>query len=335
MDAGCGLADALGMTQRMIQLFISSGDLTADRRYEYAKDLEKRGDLASAAHLYVQALELVPGFASAWFAFGETLAKLGETGGAAEAFRNACQFDPDDRHGAAVQLARLTGENAAMPTGYVRTLFDQYARHYNLSLLDGLDYCGPQLLFDAVMAACSTLGRDSHFDRAIDLGCGTGLVSAPFWPRIDSLVGVDISPVMTEHARRTGRYNHLHVADLADFLAREGARCADLVIAADSLPYVSDLAPLLRAVARVLDDGGLFAFTVETHDGDGVLLRETLRYAHGAGHVRAALAGAGLSCISLARKSSRKEKDVPVPGLVVVGAKGASTAPPSPPNPGA
>ena len=59
--------------------------------------------------------------------------------------------------------------------------------------------------------------------------------------------------------------------------------CADLVIAADSLPYMPDLAPLSREVARVLDEGGLFAFTVETHDGDGVILRETLRYAHGAG----------------------------------------------------
>ena len=72
---------------------------------------------------------------------------------------------------------------------------------------------------------------------------------------------------------------------MLEFLARENERCADLVIAADLLPYCSDLAPLVRAVARVLDDGGLFAFTVETHDGDGVLLRETLRYAHGADHV--------------------------------------------------
>ena len=61
------------------------------------------------------------------------------------------------------------------------------------------------------------------------------------------------------------------------------------------LPYCSDLGPLVRAVARVLDDGGLFAFTAETHDGSGVLLRETMRYAHGEDHVRAALTAAGLA----------------------------------------
>jgi predicted TPR repeat methyltransferase len=315
-----------------MQLFVSSGDLIADRRFEFAKDLEKRGDLAAAADLYAQAVEVAPGFASAWFALGEVKARLGDNAAAIEAFRNASAADPEDRHGATVQLARLTGEAAPMPAGYVRALFDQYAKHYDLSLLEGLDYRGPQLLFDAAMAACETLGRAPYFDRAFDLGCGTGLASSVFAQRIDSLVGVDLSAVMIEQARRTGRYNHLHVADVLAFLAREGERSADLVIAADSLPYCSDLAPHAHAVARVLDDGGLSAFTVETHDGPGVLLRETMRYAHGEDHVRAALTGAGLAVVSLAAASSRREKSIPVPGLVVVAVKPASTVPPSDTN---
>ena len=132
---------------------------------------------------------------------------------------------------------------------------------------------------------------------------------------------------MIEQARRSGRYNHLHVTDVLAFLAREHERSADLVIAADSLPYCSDLGPLARAVSRVLDGGGLFAFTVETHEGRGVLLRETIRYAHGEGHVRAALADAGLIAVSITPASSRREKSIPVPGLVVVAAKPASTVP--------
>ena len=310
-----------------MQHFISSGDLIADRRFEFAKDLEKRGDLAGAADLYAQAAEVAPGFASAWFALGEVRARLGDNDAAADSFRRALAADPEDRHGATVQLARLSGDAAPMPPGYVRALFDQYARHYDLSLLEGLDYRGPQLLFDAVMAACGAPGRVSWFDRTLDLGCGTGLAGAVFSQRIDSLVGVDLSAAMIEQARRTGRYNHLHVADVTEFLARETERSADLVIAADSLPYCSDLAPLVGEVARVLDDGGLFAFTVETHEGSGVLLRETMRYAHGEDHVRAALADAGLVCVSLTAASSRREKSIPVPGLVVVAAKPASTVP--------
>src|SRR5258705_8869227 len=170
-----------------MQLFISSGDLIADRRFEFAKDLEKRGDLAGAADLYAQAAEVAPGFASAWFALGEVRSRLGDNVAAVDAFQRARTSDPEDRHGATVQLARLTGEATPMPAGYVRALFDQYAKHYDLSLLEGLDYRGPQLLFDAVMAACDALGRQSYFDRALDLGCGTGLASGLFAPRVDSL----------------------------------------------------------------------------------------------------------------------------------------------------
>ena len=60
---------------------------------------------------------------------------------------------------------------------------------------------------------------------------------------------------------------------------------ADLIFSADSVVYLSDLAPLLAQVARVLSGDGLFACTLETHEGDGVILGAGLRYAHSAGYV--------------------------------------------------
>ena len=63
------------------------------------------------------------------------------------------------------------------------------------------------------------------------------------------------------------------------------------------------------------------AFTVETHGGDGVILGEGLRYAHGAGCVRAAIESAGLKLSLCEDLSARNEDNVPVPGLVVVAAK--------------
>ena len=96
---------------------------------------------------------------------------------------------------------------------------------------------------------------------------------------------------------------------------------ADLVLAADAMVYQSDLAPLLREVKRVLASGGLLAFTVETHGGDGVILGEGLRYAHGAGFVRASIADAGLTLSGCEDLSARNEDNTPVPGLVVVAAK--------------
>ena len=40
------------------RLFLSSGDLIADRRYDFARDLQLRGDLSAAADLLQQAIEL-------------------------------------------------------------------------------------------------------------------------------------------------------------------------------------------------------------------------------------------------------------------------------------
>ena len=67
--------------------------------------------------------------------------------------------------------------------------------------------------------------------------------------------------------------------------------------------------------------GGLLAFTVETHGGEGVILGEGLRYAHGAGYVRRATEAAGLALSQLEDLSARNEDHAPVPGLVVVAGK--------------
>ena len=60
------------------RLFLSSGDLIADRRFDFARDLQLKGDLAAAADLLLQATDLAPGFASAWFTLGDIREQLGE-----------------------------------------------------------------------------------------------------------------------------------------------------------------------------------------------------------------------------------------------------------------
>jgi predicted TPR repeat methyltransferase len=82
--------------------------------------------------------------------------------------------------------------------------------------------------------------------------------------------------------------------------------------------YVADLAPVLAEVSRVLAPGGLLAFTVETHRGEGVVIGGGLRYAHSAPYVRASVEAAGLKLSQCEDLSARNEDDVPAPGLVVV-----------------
>jgi predicted TPR repeat methyltransferase len=301
------------------RLFLSSGDLVADRRFDFARDLQMKGDLAAAADLLLQAIELAPGFASAWFTLGQIREQLGEYVAATAAFRKARQADPEDRHGASLRLMLLGAQELSdMPQAYVRTLFDQYAPRFETALVDDLGYRGPALLFKAVLAARHAVRKPAFFKRGIDLGCGTGLAASAFASEVDHFIGIDLSPRMIERARASGLYAQLEVNDMVEGLRGRPAASADLILAADAMVYLSDLAPLLREAARVLAPGGLIAFTVETHGGDRVILGEGLRYAHAAGYVRAGLGEAGLVLSRLDDLSARNEDNAPVPGLVVV-----------------
>jgi predicted TPR repeat methyltransferase len=303
-------------------LFVSSGDLIADRRYKWALDHAAQGDLSGAADILAQTVELVPRFATAWFALGAIRDQLGDRDGAVAAFGHARDSDPDDYHGARLQLARLgSGEAApAMTETYVRRLFDQYAGRYDESLTERLSYRGPILLRDAIQALMDERGLPMPFAAMLDLGCGTGLGGAAFRPFADRLVGVDLSPAMVAQASAKGLYDRLTAASIEPFLAEEirAGSQYDLVIAADVFVYVNDLVPIIAAAARVLTPGSLLAFTVETHAGEGVKLLPTLRYAHGETYIRSVLDKAGLKPVQIAKSSVRKEKGVPVDSLIVI-----------------
>jgi predicted TPR repeat methyltransferase len=303
-------------------LFVSSGDLIADRRYKWALDHAAQGDLSGAADILAQTVALAPRFATAWFALGAIRDQLGDRDGAVAAFGHARDADPEDYHGARLQLARLgSGETTpAMTETYVRRLFDQYAGRYDESLTERLSYRGPVLLRDAVQALMDAGGRPMRFATLLDLGCGTGLGGAAFRAFVDRLIGVDLSPAMVAQASAKGLYDRLTAGSIEPFLAdeiRAGSKY-DLVIAADVFVYVNDLAPIIVTAARVLAPRGLLAFTVETHAGDSAKLLPTLRYAHGETYICTVLDKAQFKPVQIAKSSVRKEKGVPVDSLIVV-----------------
>jgi predicted TPR repeat methyltransferase len=304
------------------RLFMSSGDMIADRRFDFARDLQLSGNLVAAEDLFVQATDLAPGFATAWFTLGEVREQLGDRNGAIAAFRTAEITDTGDRNGAGLRLMRLgAADLGSMRPAYVKALFDQYAPKFDAAL-DDLGYRAPTLLLAGVMAARLAAGKPAKFSRAIDLGCGTGLAARAFAAIVDEIIGIDLSPGMIARARATGLYAELDVAGIVEGLSRRPEASADLMLAADVMVYVHDMTPLLREVARVLAPGGMFAFTVESHAGGDVMLGEGLRYAYSASCVRALIGAAGLVLDRLEPASSRTESGVQVPGLVAIATKG-------------
>src|SRR3978361_1450222 len=121
------------------RLVFSSGNMMADRRFDFARDLQLKGDLAAAADLLLQAIELAPNFTTAWFTLGGIREGLGEHEAAIAAFRGALAGDLDDHHGASLRLMRLGATPlAGMPRAYVQALFDQYAPRFESGVIDDL-----------------------------------------------------------------------------------------------------------------------------------------------------------------------------------------------------
>jgi predicted TPR repeat methyltransferase len=298
----------------------SSGDVRADRRYEYARAAFDEGDFEAAADLARQVLELAPAFAPAHALLGRALSELGAGAQAVEALRQAVTLEPEDALGVRVDLARLgaLAPGEAITDGYVRALFDDYAPRFDRHLTKSLAYRGPELIADALRRACSKRLRDFRFGPALDLGCGTGLMAQALDGLCSSVEGVDLSPRMLERAGRTKLYDALQEGELVSFLKERRAGEADLVVAADVFVYMAALDGAFREARRVLKREGLFAFTVQAHDGEGFILGADARYAHGEAYLRALAQATGFTIVILEQVSTREDRSVPVPGFLAV-----------------
>jgi predicted TPR repeat methyltransferase len=298
------------------QIQHSSGDLTVDRRAAFAEAMALDKDFVAAAEVMAGAVEAAPHWAAGWLLLGDYLAAAGDEAGAVAAYGQVEVLDVEGVFGAALKLAAHGG--TMLPGGtdrpYVEALFDEYAPRFEAELVGDLGYDVPAVL--ARMIAEALTGRLA--DRAVDLGCGTGLMGAQIRRFCERLEGVDLSARMLAAARHKGIYDRLVQAELVDFLRADSGGIG-LMTAADVLNYCGPLSPVLVAAFAVLSPGGLFGFSLELHDRSGTLLRRReLRYAHNGPEALAECAAAGFEIAATKDNSIRNERGAPVPGLLVV-----------------
>ena len=295
---------------------LAASDLIAERRFAYAKGAAKDGDWSAAADLYEQTVEQAPQWAAAWFGLAEAREKLGDLDAAARAFRGTLAADPADAQGAGARLALIGRGDVpdALPPAYVARLFNDYAPRFDVHLIKNLGYRAPALIADGLSAAAP----DRRFASALDFGCGTGLMGEALRDRVDRLTGVDLAPGMIAKARQRGAYDELEVGDAVAMLTSGLRGAFDLILAADALVYIGDLAPLFAAVGTALASDGLFAFSVETCEGDGFKLEPTMRFAHGRRYVETKAHKAGFRPLLIQSESTRREAGADAPGLICV-----------------
>lgn len=254
-----------------------------------------------------------------------TAEKAGRLDAAVSSYQACLEIDPDDHVGARLRLAALGAGETPPSAGeaYVTTLFDQQADAFEDILVRQLGYGVPGLIGESL----SRLGF-AHFDRALDLGCGTGLVGTVLDGRVDEMLGVDLSENMVEIAFDSGAYDHLYIGEALGFLEDfEEPEAFDLILAADVLPYLGDLAPLLSLVATRLAPEGLFVASTETFaDGatrgmeeeTGFAVGHDHRFHHGETYVRKALERAGFAILAFEPITVRMQEGQPAPGHLFI-----------------
>jgi predicted TPR repeat methyltransferase len=301
---------------------LAAGTVNAAVHYRRGLALAALERQTEAAQAWEQALGCDDQFLPAWVDLGSLLRDLGQRERALQCLERALALGADDPmlrfQVAALRDAQQAPE--APPREYVQRLFDGYAEGFDAHLVGTLGYRTPQLLAEGL----TTTGV-ANFATALDLGCGTGLLAAPLQGWVDRLDGMDLSGAMLEKARALGRYDRLEQGDIAEHLARTERRYA-LVVAADVFVYLGALEPVFEGVMRVLEPGGVFAFSVEAADseghgnadaetGTGYVLRSTLRYAHTERYLRTLAQAHGLQVCATRRHALRQDHGATIVGL--------------------
>jgi predicted TPR repeat methyltransferase len=266
------------------------------------------GHLPTAIAEYQRALRSDPVSPEARLKLGLAWLEAGEAEKALEQFHS---LDADE---AAAPIARAEAMRYQQRSdaGYVRHLFDQFSSDYDARMRGQLGYQAPEILRE--LAGLVMPGAEGLV--VLDLGCGTGLAGVAFADMAASLDGIDLSPAMIAKARALGVYRTLAVADIESALAA-GGEDYDLVLAADTLVYLGDLAATFAGVAERLKPGGLFLFTVESSSGSAFELGPKRRWRHTESYLRKIAADAGLEVTGLMACSPRHEANMPVNGLAV------------------
>lgn len=314
----------------------------------------KQGRLAEAEAACRKALALVPDFAEGWYNLSQllmdrgaieegvlansravalwpshlqarnqvirALVLLGERERAATLYREWLAEEPDNpvaQHQLAACLGEQVPERAS--NAYVEQVFDSFAGSFDAKL-EMLHYRAPELVTQALAAAAGPAQASLDI---VDAGCGTGLCGPLLKPWARHLAGCDLSEGMLRRAAPRQVYDALHKAELVHYLYTQPGRF-DAVVSADTLCYFGDLHEAIAAAQRCLRPGGWLIFTVEAlPEGAKDLhhLQGNGRYAHGQAHLQAAIAAAGLSCMSIQADVLRHEAGRPVAGWLVSAAK--------------
>ncbi len=289
----------------------------ATLHYNAGNTLKALGRPEDAVASYRKALAIEPDFTEVHTNLGNTLVKLGRSDEALAEFRRVLELDSSNSVSTHM-VAALTGETTeAAPRDYVLKLFDDYAAEFEDHLVAGLGYHVPALMRQATDRLTNA---KETFPRALDLGCGTGLVVECFRDIVGEVHGVDLSPRMLARAKEKDLYDALFQEDVLEFLERRdrAAPGYDLVLAADLFIYIGALGPIFAAISDAMTAGGRFVFSVENLDQGSYKLQKTARYCQSQSYIRELASDHGFSMELRESVDIREDKHAPIKGSIFI-----------------
>lgn len=288
-------------------------------QYNLGCVLQSAGRPEEACGCYETALRFDPTYAKALFNLGMMRQALGDDDAAAGAYRRLIEVAPN-HPSAAHMLNAVEGRTTAIaPARHIREIFDRYAEGFEEHLVGKLDYSAPEALrtiLDVHLRREGRSGEGRPFRRALDMGCGTGLVARQVRDLVETVDGLDIAPRMAVAARRSGLYEDVFEEDVAFFLTEGSGRDRDydLALSADVFIYIGDLEPIFAALAGRMPGGGLFAFSVEDLDEGDFKLLPTGRYAQSRAYIERLAVAKGFAVLSQDDFTLRQEWNKPIAG---------------------
>ena len=285
-----------------------------DLIYSFGRSLAAL-DSAAAIDFYKQALDIKPSQIDVYSDLALSLLHAKRSDEAATYLRLGLDKSPDNaqlRFCLCVAEGRTPDEdiNTEYIHSSVQKLFDIYAKDFDNSLVDKLQYSAPIEIPQFLKANVP----DLHFKSCVDLGCGTGLIGEAVRNFCDKITGIDISSKMLSIARAKKCYEELQHGEIIEVLNNSSCRY-DLFVAAEVIIYIGALEKLFCAVSAKATPHALFVLTTERCEGDGfVFQKESFRYAHSRKYVEKVVAMNGSTILHVKQIKLRKEDDIWVAG---------------------
>jgi predicted TPR repeat methyltransferase len=305
LKLGLLVADASGVKGRSFD---------AAELYQLAQRLKEHGKTQTTYRCLKRVVEMKPDHWDAWYDLGDAALNVGKRSEGRDAYQKYFEQNPDDAE--IEHLLIALRDDAPPPRVSDRTIqciYRDFADHYDTLMRDDLGYQGPERMHDAIKGVIG----EARGLRILDLGCGSGLAGLRLKPFAGHLTGIDLSPEMLALAKARGLYDRLEVAEITDWLEHADERF-DIIACCDCLIYFGDLHRIVGAAAKRLNEGGMFAMSMERGARYPFALTDTGRYQHHPDHVCDAAAEARLTVARLDEAFLRLEYGTPVTAIYAV-----------------